>query len=156
MKVHTLRIGEREYGEVAAGKNQVQVRPNGEQYQAGDLLMVCEYVNNNLTGLSVGKKITSVRDGGEGVPEGFLLLDLEDCDNTVDSAAVAMNVNREGFDFLSRSKFGDCPHCGKSVTSDKSPERCSECGGPILWSESRFGFCGASDSQASKLMRTIS
>jgi len=136
MKVHTVRLGEREYGEVAAGKKQLQVQAGGEQYQAGDLLMVCEFVNNNLTGLSVGKKIGSVRDGGEGA----LLLDLEDYDNSVDSTAVAMNVNREGFDFLSRSKFGDCPHCGKAITSDKSPERCCECGGPVLWSESRFGF----------------
>ncbi len=140
MKVHTVRLGGQEYGEVAAGKNQLQLRPEGERYQAGDLLMVCEVLGSDLTGLSVGKKVRSVRDSGGDVPEGFLLLELEDYDNSVDSTVVAMNVNREGFDFLSRTKFGDCPHCGKSITSDKSPERCSECGGPVLWSESRFGF----------------
>ncbi len=140
MKVYTIKEGEPDYSDVVSGKKRVEICPADTDYQEGDLLMICQFINNNLTGPSIGKKIRAVRRSGEDVPAGCVLLELEDYTNTVDSTAVAMNVNREGFDFLSRSKFGDCPHCGKAITSDKSPERCSECGGPVLWSESRFGF----------------
>ncbi len=139
MKVHTLKAGEPEYGDIVSGKKQTLILPAGTDYQVGDLLMICQFLHNNFTGPNIGKRVGYIKSGSGQVPEGYVMLGLEECENTVDSTVVAVNVLREGYDFLSRSKFGDCPHCGKQITSDKSPEKCCECGGPIIWSESRFG-----------------
>lgn len=139
MKVHTLKEGEPDYGDVVSGKKQVEIRPAEMGFEVGDLLMICQFINNNFTGLDIEKKVAYIKTEGEGIPEGCVLLGLEDCKNSVDSSIVPVKVNREGFDFLSRTMFGDCPHCGKHITRDTSPESCCECGSPILWGDSPFG-----------------
>lgn len=139
MKVHTLKEGEPDYSDVVSGKKQVEIRPKDMGFEVGDLLMICQFINNNFTGLDIEKKIAYIKTEGEDIPEGCVLLGLEDCKNAVDSTAVPVKVHREGFDFLSRTMFGDCPHCGKHITKDKSPENCVECGGPIIWGYSPFG-----------------
>ncbi len=140
MKVHTLKVGEPDYSDIVSGKKRTVACPKELGCKVGDLLMICQFINNNFTGLDAEKKAASIETGGEGLPEGCVLVGLEDCNNSVDSSVVAMKVNREGFDFLSRTMFGDCPHCGKHITKDTSPEKCSECGGPVLWSDSPFGM----------------
>ncbi len=140
MTVHTLKMGEPDYSDVVSGTKQEDLRPKDMGFKVGDLLMICQYINNNFTGLDIEKKVSYVQTAGEGVPEGYVLLGLEDCKNSVDSSVVPMKVNREGFDFLSRTMFGDCPHCGKHITKADSPEKCGECGSPVLWSESPFGM----------------
>lgn len=139
MKVHTLKEGEPGYSDVVSGKKRFEIRLNDADFQVGDLLMICQFINKNFTGLDIEKKVSYIQKDCEGLREGYVILGLEDCGNAVDSSAVAVKVQREGFDFLSRSMFGDCPHCGKHITSDKSAERCSECGSPIRWGENKFG-----------------
>ncbi len=138
MKVHTIKEGEPFFGDVLAGKKQVTIQPDNG-FQEGDLLMVCQYVNGNFTGRDVEKKITYVMKDHEGLQDGYVVLGLEDVVNNVDSSNVEMKVLREGFDFLSRTMYGDCPHCGLHITMDKSPERCAECGRPVRWSENKVG-----------------
>lgn len=139
MKVHTIKEGEPSFGDVLAGKKQFSIQPNSTEYQVGDLLMICQYVNDNFTGRDVEKRISYIMKSGEGLKDGYVLLGLEDVEHNVDSSSVEMKVLREGYDFLSRTMFGDCPHCGKHISKEKSPDRCNECGSPVRWSENKFG-----------------
>lgn len=138
MKVHTLKVGEPDYTDIVSGRKRFEVRQEDEDFREGDLLMLCQYVNKNFTGLDVEKKIGYIQRGCPGLEAGWAVLGLEDVENAVDSSDVAVRVQREGFDFLSRTMFGDCPHCGEHITKDKSPDRCAVCGRPILWGEDKF------------------
>ncbi len=138
MKVHTLKEGEPGYSDVVSGAKRFEIRPDAAGYQVGDLLMICQYINNNFTGLDIQKKVSYILTGCEGLQEGYAVLGLEDCELTVDSSNVMVKVQREGYDFLSRTMFGDCPHCGAHIVKNQSEERCQACGGLIGWSEDRF------------------
>ncbi len=136
MNVHKLKEVEPFFSDIASGKKQFEIRPD-DNYQIGDLVLICQF-KQDFTGIDVQKKVSYVLRGYEGIQEGYVVLGLEDYNHKVDSDGVRMKVNREGFDFLSRTMFGDCPHCGKHITMEKSPDTCSECSRPIRWSENKF------------------
>lgn len=138
MKIHTLKAGEPAFSDLRTGKKTFEVRPADPGFQVGDLLMICQYVNNNFTGYDIQRKVTYVESGCEGLAAGYVVLGLEEYSQTVDSSNVPMKVLREGPDFLNRTMSGDCPHCGKHIMKSESPENCKECACPILWSENSF------------------
>ncbi len=136
MNVHKLKEVEPYFGDVASGKKQFEIRPD-KGFQVGDMVMICQF-KQDFTGIDVQKIITYILRDYPGLQEGYVILGLADYDHKMDSTTLRMKVHREGFDFLSRDMFGDCPHCGKHILKSNSPEDCSECGRPILWSENKF------------------
>lgn len=136
MNVHKLKEVEPAFTDIASGKKTFEVRPD-KGFQIGDLVMICQF-KQDFTGVDVHKKISYILRDCEGLKDGYVVLGLEDYEHRVDSTSVRMKVHREGFDFLSRTMFGDCPHCGKHITSDKSKDACSECGRPVSWSDNKF------------------
>lgn len=136
MNVHKLKEVEPYFSDVASGKKQFEIRLD-KGFQVGDMVLICQF-KQDFTGVDVQKKITYILRDYPGLAEGYVILGLEDFSQKVDSASVRMKVHREGFDFLSRDMFGDCPHCGKHILKSQSPEDCSECGRPVLWSENKF------------------
>ncbi len=140
MNVHKLKEVEPFFSDVLSGKKQFELRPESGNFQVGDMLLICQFVNNNFTGLDVQKTVTYILKDCEGLQEGYVLLGLKDYVHDVDTSKVPVKVNRESFDFLQRTMIGDCPHCGKHIARSGSPERCSECGSPVIWSENKYGF----------------
>lgn len=138
MKIHTLKAGEPTFSDLRSGVRTFDVRRNDQDFHVGDLLMICQYINDNFTGYDIQRKISYIGTDSEGLKDGYVLLGLTEYSQKVDSSTVPMKVLRESPDFLNRTMSGDCPHCGNHITKDKSPDSCVSCGCPVLWGESKF------------------
>ncbi len=140
MNVHKLKEVEPYFSDVASGKKRFEIRPASQDFQIGDMVMVCQFKEKQgYTGVDVQKTVSYILKDYPGLQEGYVVLGLEDYKHqAVDVDSVRMKVHREGFDFLSRDMFGDCPHCGQHILRSKSSDTCSECGKPIRWSENKY------------------
>ncbi len=140
MNVHKIKETEPYYSDVVAGKKKFAVCPDDGTFNTGDMLLVSQFTaTGGYTGLAVQKTAEYIMKDVPGLESGYIAVGFGEYKRQeVNTSLVRMKVLREGTDFLNRTMFGDCPHCGQHITRKDSADNCVSCGGPVSWSENKF------------------
>lgn len=77
MRIHPLKTDAEPFAAVQARTKTFEFRRNDRDFQAGDLLVMCEHTDEGLTGKYVIARATYILRGPlYGVPEGYVVMSL--------------------------------------------------------------------------------